>query len=70
MIKVRIQLDQGSAADVTKNMLRNEGTWAFYKGLSAGLLRQSTFATARLGSFRVFFFFPPLYVTLTAVKEM
>ncbi|GAB2295423.1 hypothetical protein Dimus_029591 [Dionaea muscipula] len=53
MIKVRIQLGQGSAVQVTKNMLRDEGFGAFYKGLSAGLLRQATYTTARLGSFRI-----------------
>ncbi|KAG6479641.1 hypothetical protein ZIOFF_063109 [Zingiber officinale] len=53
MVKVRIQLGQGSAAQVTKNMLANEGFGSFYKGLSAGLLRQATYTTARLGSFRV-----------------
>ncbi|KAK9125723.1 hypothetical protein Scep_014569 [Stephania cephalantha] len=53
MVKVRIQLGQGSAAQVTKNMLRDEGLGAFYKGLSAGLLRQATYTTARLGSFRI-----------------
>ncbi|GER41240.1 mitochondrial substrate carrier family protein [Striga asiatica] len=53
MIKVRIQLGQGSAADVTRNMLKNEGLGAFYKGLSAGLLRQATYTTARLGSFNL-----------------
>ncbi|KAL2923917.1 Mitochondrial dicarboxylate/tricarboxylate transporter DTC [Bienertia sinuspersici] len=53
MIKVRIQLGQGSAVHVTKNMLANEGVGAFYKGLSAGLLRQATYTTARLGSFRI-----------------
>ncbi|XWS71081.1 hypothetical protein CRYUN_Cryun03dG0106400 [Craigia yunnanensis] len=53
MIKVRIQLGQGSAASVTKNMLRAEGFGAFYKGLSAGLLRQATYTTARLGTFRI-----------------
>ncbi|THG19118.1 hypothetical protein TEA_025881 [Camellia sinensis var. sinensis] len=52
MIKVRIQLGQGSAVDVTRNMLRNHGIGAFYQGLSAGLLRQATYTTARLGSFR------------------
>lgn len=29
-LQVRIQLGQGSAADVTKNMLKNEGVRAFY----------------------------------------
>lgn len=53
MVKVRIQLGQGSASQVTKNMLRDEGFAAFYKGLSAGLLRQATYTTARLGSFKL-----------------
>eukprot|EP01018_Ginkgo_biloba_P021789 Gb_11670 [translate_table: standard] len=53
MIKVRIQLGQGSGYKVAKNMLRDEGMGAFYKGLSAGLLRQATYTTARLGSFRI-----------------
>ncbi|XAR68647.1 hypothetical protein NMG60_11003843 [Bertholletia excelsa] len=53
MIKVRIQLGQGSAIQITKNMLQNEGIRAFYKGLSAGLLRQATYTTSRLGSFRI-----------------
>ncbi|KAJ9671020.1 hypothetical protein PVL29_027141 [Vitis rotundifolia] len=34
-------------------MLQNEGIKAFHKGLSAGLLRQATYTTARLGSFKV-----------------
>ncbi|KAF8396004.1 hypothetical protein HHK36_017615 [Tetracentron sinense] len=83
MIKVRIQLGQGSASQVTKTMLREEGLGAFYKlsealfpsnkfgsvptfirltanelyghvqGLSAGLLRQATYTTARLGTFKM-----------------
>ncbi|KAJ6702763.1 MITOCHONDRIAL DICARBOXYLATE CARRIER-RELATED, partial [Salix viminalis] len=53
MIKVRIQLGQGSAGEVTKNMLKNEGFGALYKGLSAGLLRQATYTTARLGTFKI-----------------
>lgn len=53
MIKVRIQLGQGSAAEVSRNMLKNEGVGAFYKGLSAGLLRQATYTTARLGTFKI-----------------
>ncbi|KAF9596567.1 hypothetical protein IFM89_012298 [Coptis chinensis] len=53
MIKVRIQLGQGSAVQVTKNMVREEGVGALYKGLSAGLLRQATYTTARLGTFRI-----------------
>ncbi|KAI4317452.1 hypothetical protein L6164_025319 [Bauhinia variegata] len=53
MVKVRIQLGQGSAGQVTSNMLKNEGVTAFYKGLSAGLLRQATYTTARLGTFKI-----------------
>ncbi|KAG9155690.1 hypothetical protein Leryth_003965 [Lithospermum erythrorhizon] len=53
MIKVRIQLGQGSAGEVTKTMLKNEGVGAFYNGLSAGLLRQATYTTARLGTFKI-----------------
>ncbi|KAF9688589.1 hypothetical protein SADUNF_Sadunf01G0004000 [Salix dunnii] len=96
MIKVRIQLGQGSAAAVTKTMIKNEGFGALYKlfnlkfsinfagkrlkvdtlnalkgvrvmralylitiiniddqGLSAGLLRQATYTTARLGTFKI-----------------
>ncbi|KAI5321061.1 hypothetical protein L3X38_030131 [Prunus dulcis] len=43
MIKVRIQLGQGSAAQVTRTMIKEEGIGALYKGLSAGLLRQATY---------------------------
>lgn len=53
MVKVRIQLGQGSVGQVTSQMLKNEGFGAFYKGLSAGLLRQATYTTARLGTFRI-----------------
>eukprot|EP00494_Astrolonche_serrata_P012307 UN12411 len=53
MIKVKIQLGEGSAAQVAKTMYANEGLGSFHKGLSAGLLRQATYTTARLGSFRV-----------------
>ncbi|KAL2327818.1 hypothetical protein Fmac_021245 [Flemingia macrophylla] len=37
----------------TTTMLKNEGVAAFYKGLFAGLLRQATYTTARLGSFKI-----------------
>ncbi|CAA6659086.1 unnamed protein product [Spirodela intermedia] len=53
MVKVRIQLGQGSAVHVAKTMVAQEGFGSLYKGLSAGLLRQATYTTARLGSFRV-----------------
>eukprot|EP00250_Pteridium_aquilinum_P001045 c11237_g1_i1 orf=227-1129(+) len=53
IIKVRIQLGQGSAMTVAKNIIKEEGFGGYYKGLSAGLLRQATYTTARLGSFRI-----------------
>jgi solute carrier family 25 oxoglutarate transporter 11 len=36
---------------VASGILRQEGLLAFYHGLSAGLLRQATYTTARLGTF-------------------
>ena len=34
-------------------MLQNKAIKAFHKGLSTGLLRQATYTTAKLGSFKV-----------------
>ncbi|KAH9561982.1 hypothetical protein CY35_05G049800 [Sphagnum magellanicum] len=53
LAQVRIQLGQGSAMDVTRQVIKNEGVGGLYKGLSAGLLRQATYTTARLGTFRL-----------------
>jgi len=36
-------------------ILRNEGVTALYSGLSAGLLRQATYTTARLGVYNWLF---------------
>jgi solute carrier family 25 oxoglutarate transporter 11 len=58
MIKTRLQLagegskTGGSFLTVTKNFIRDEGFFAMYRGLSAGLLRQATYTTARMGLFR------------------
>lgn len=52
LVQVRIQLGQGSAAHVASQVIKNEGIGGLYKGLSAGLLRQATYTTARLGTFR------------------
>ncbi|KAE8656085.1 Mitochondrial dicarboxylate/tricarboxylate transporter DTC [Hibiscus syriacus] len=43
----------GSTGTVTRNMLKEKGVRAFYMWLSAGLLRQATYTTARLGSFKI-----------------
>eukprot|EP00823_Brevimastigomonas_motovehiculus_P008606 TRINITY_DN7910_c0_g1_i1.p1 TRINITY_DN7910_c0_g1~~TRINITY_DN7910_c0_g1_i1.p1 ORF type:complete len:312 (-),score=54.82 TRINITY_DN7910_c0_g1_i1:17-952(-) len=56
VLKVRMQLAAEGAAKTTvtpgqmiKNMLKTEGALSFYKGLSAGLMRQATYTTLRLG---------------------
>jgi solute carrier family 25 oxoglutarate transporter 11 len=59
MVKVRIQLGAAeggstSPVEITKNMLREEGVGAFYKGLSAGLTRQVLYTGARLGLYDKF----------------
>lgn len=59
MVKVRIQLgaaEGGSTSpiEITKNMLKDEGVGAFYKGLTAGLTRQIVYTGARLGLYDEF----------------
>lgn len=55
IVKVRIQLgQQGSPLAIAGNIIKNEGFGTLYKGLSAGLLRQATYTTARLGLFQNF----------------
>ena len=50
MVKVRLQLgDAGGPFGVASNMIKSQGFGSLYKGLSAGLLRQATYTTARLG---------------------
>lgn len=38
-----------SSASVLMNVIKNEGVFTLYNGLSAGLLRQATYTTTRLG---------------------
>ena len=50
VIKVRLQLGSTSGPlGTAAAIVRNEGFGALYTGLSAGLLRQATYTTARLG---------------------
>lgn len=54
LIKTRMQVSAGqkiTTADVIKSTLKNEGIAAFYNGLSAGLVRQATYTTGRMGVF-------------------
>uniref|UniRef100_A0A672PRU7 Mitochondrial 2-oxoglutarate/malate carrier protein n=1 Tax=Sinocyclocheilus grahami TaxID=75366 RepID=A0A672PRU7_SINGR len=63
LVKNRMQLSgQGSKAREYKtsfhavaSILRNEGIGGIYTGLSAGLLRQATYTTTRLGIYTVLF---------------
>jgi len=53
MIKVRLQLaGGGNPLSVAQKLVAEEGFVALYGGLSAGLLRQVTYGTTRLGLFR------------------
>lgn len=52
MVKVRLQLGaQGGPFAVASQVIKESGVGGLYKGLSAGLLRQCTYTTARLGIF-------------------
>lgn len=59
MVKVRIQLQDSGVVNknplsVGAQMIKNEGVLSLYRGLSAGLLRQATYTTARMGLFNKF----------------
>lgn len=51
LIKNRMQLSgtKTSTVNIVSSILKNEGVLALYSGLSAGLLRQCTYTTTRLG---------------------
>ena len=50
IVKVRLQLGaSGGPIGVAAGIIKNDGFGALYTGLSAGLLRQATYTTARLG---------------------
>jgi len=59
MVKVRIQVgaaDGGSTSpiEIAKNMIKKEGPMSFYRGLSAGYLRQVLYTGSRLGLYDAF----------------
>jgi solute carrier family 25 oxoglutarate transporter 11 len=59
MVKVRIQLQAGSAdaagpLTVATNMLKNEGLGGMYKGIDSALTRQVVYTGSRLGLFDYF----------------
>lgn len=51
LIKNRMQLSgtKTTTLSITSSILKNEGVLALYSGLSAGLMRQATYTTTRLG---------------------
>ncbi|KAF4654374.1 hypothetical protein FOZ61_008314 [Perkinsus olseni] len=57
MIKVRIQIAEAGATRspvvIARNIIANEGFLSLYKGLDAGIVRQLTYTTTRLGVFRL-----------------
>lgn len=57
LIKNRMQLDKTkeyrSSVQAFTSILRKEGLFAMYNGLSAGLLRQATYTTTRLGTYNL-----------------
>lgn len=56
MVKVQLQLGaKGSPLAVGMDIAKRQGVGALYKGLSAGLLRQATYTTARLGIYDTIF---------------
>ncbi|KAJ3189715.1 putative mitochondrial 2-oxoglutarate/malate carrier protein [Irineochytrium annulatum] len=61
MVKVRLQLSgegvhssKPNALTVARSIIRSQGIASLYTGLSAGLLRQATYTTARMGLFNSF----------------
>ena len=43
-----------STGTIVKDLMAKEGVKGFYRGLSAGLFRQATYTTARMGLFNEF----------------
>jgi len=52
LVKVRLQLGQGSTLHILKTVIREEGLLAFYNGWSAQMIRQLSYGTVRLGLFQ------------------
>ena len=50
VMKVSSGAQKPSSASVLLGVVRNEGVFTLYNGLSAGLLRQATYTTTRLGT--------------------
>ena len=55
VIKVAEGAKKPTTASVIMNVVKNEGLFTLYNGLSAGLLRQATYTTTRLGIYTYLF---------------
>ncbi|KAH8379858.1 hypothetical protein KR009_007666, partial [Drosophila setifemur] len=56
LVKTRMQVGTGeykSAFDCIGKVLKSEGILAFYGGLTAGLMRQATYTTGRMGFYQM-----------------
>ncbi|XP_048509707.1 mitochondrial 2-oxoglutarate/malate carrier protein-like [Athalia rosae] len=51
VVKIRMQVYKTGLVDTTKNTIKEQGPLGLYTGLSAALLRQITYTTARIGFF-------------------
>ncbi|XP_076634508.1 mitochondrial 2-oxoglutarate/malate carrier protein [Colletes latitarsis] len=47
--RMQIQTEKASIGSIISSVIRNEGVLKLYSGLSAGLVRQATYTTVRLG---------------------
>lgn len=54
LMKTRVQVTGRPAAEMIKVTLKESGPTGFYRGLSAALMRQAVYGTARLGLHRSF----------------
>jgi solute carrier family 25 oxoglutarate transporter 11 len=52
LVKVRIQLGQGSLGQVVRSVMQSAGPMGFFNGWSAQMARQVTYGTIRLGLFQ------------------
>lgn len=59
VLKIRMQVSRDTLRNAALRTLSTNGVRGFYKGLSAGLLRQLTYTTSRLG----------IYTTLLDIGE-
>ncbi|XP_012234908.2 mitochondrial 2-oxoglutarate/malate carrier protein-like [Linepithema humile] len=55
VLKIRMQVSRNTLRNTVLQTFRTSGVFGFYTGLSAGLLRQLTYTTSRLGIYTTLF---------------